>query len=93
MSSFRHCYIALTGSVSGSVEVMNLIMIDIPPILLFLLELYTYFTQRNAHFFLVPILLKILLANFTNAYWPLYKAIVVLVTTLTVAFPCIDDII
>ena len=63
MSSFCLCYIALKGSVSGSVEVMNLIMIDISPILLFLLELFTYFAQRNAHFFLVPILLKILLAN------------------------------
>ena len=46
---------------------MNLIMIDISPILLFLLELLTYFAQRNAHFFLVPILLKILLAKFINA--------------------------
>ena len=35
MSSFCLCYVALTGSVSGSVEVMNLIMIDISPILLF----------------------------------------------------------
>ena len=67
MSSFCLCYEALTGSVSGSVEVMNLIMIDISPILLFLLELLTYFAQRNAHFFLVPILLKILLAKFINA--------------------------
>ena len=47
---------------------MNLIIIDISPILLFLLELFTYFAQRNAHFFLVPILLKILLAKFINAY-------------------------
>ena len=67
MSSFCLCYIALTGSVSGNVEVMNLIMIDISPILLFLLELFTYFAQRNAHFFLAPILLKILLAKFINA--------------------------
>ena len=51
MSSFCLCYVALTGSVSGSVEVMNLIMIDISPILLFLLELFAYFAQRNAHFF------------------------------------------
>ena len=43
-------------------------MLDISPILLFLLELFTYFAQRNAHFFLVPILLKILLAKFINAY-------------------------
>ena len=42
-------------SISGSVVVMNLIMIDISPILLFLLELFTYFAQRNAHFFLVLI--------------------------------------
>ena len=35
---------------------MILIMIDISPILLFLLESFTYFAQRNA-------LLKILLAN------------------------------
>ena len=42
-------------------------MIDISPISLFLLELFTYFAQRNAHFFLVPILLKILLAKFINA--------------------------
>ena len=68
ISSFCLCYIALTGSVSGSVEVMNLIMLDISPILLFLQELFTYFAQRNAHFFLVPILLKILLAKFINAY-------------------------
>ena len=47
---------------------MNLIMIDISPILLFLVEFFTYFTQRNAHFFLVPILLKILLAKFIIAY-------------------------
>ena len=47
---------------------MNLIMIDISPILLFLLEFFTYFAQRNAHFFLVPILLKILLAKFIYAY-------------------------
>ena len=67
MSSFCLCFVALTGSVSGSVEVMNLIMIDISPILLFLLELFAYFAQRNAHFFLVPILLKILLAKFINA--------------------------
>ena len=44
----------LTGGVSGSLEVMNLIMIDISPILLFLLDLFTYFAQRNAHFFMVP---------------------------------------
>ena len=67
MSSFCLCYIALAGSVSGSLEVMNLIMIDISPIVLFLLELFTYFAQRNACFFLVPILLKILLAKFINA--------------------------
>ena len=48
--------------------VMNLIMIDISPILLFLLEFFTYFAQRNARFFSVPILLKILLAKFINAY-------------------------
>ena len=59
--------VALTGSVSGSEEVMNLIMIGISPILLFLLEFFTYFAQRNDHFFLVPILLKILLAKFINA--------------------------
>ena len=47
---------------------MNLIMVDISPILLFLLEFFTYFAQRNAHFFSVPILLKILLAKFINAY-------------------------
>ena len=48
---------------------MNLIMIDISPILLFLLELlkFTYFAQTNAHFFLVLILLKILLAKVINA--------------------------
>ena len=67
MSSLCLCYVALTGSDSGSVKVMNLIMIDISPILLFLLELFAYFAQRNAHFFLVPILLKILLAKFINA--------------------------
>ena len=67
MSSFCLCYIALTGSDSGSVEVMNLIMIDISPILLFLLELFAYFAQRNADFFSVPISLKILLAKFINA--------------------------
>ena len=38
------------------------------PILLFLLGSSTYFAQRNAHFLLVPILLKILLAKFINAY-------------------------
>ena len=59
--------VALTGSVSGSEEVMNLIMIGISPILLFLLEFFPYFAQRNAHFFSVPILLKILLAKFINA--------------------------
>ena len=48
-------------------------MIDISPIFLFILELVTYFTQRNAHFFLVPILLKILLAKFINAYSSLDK--------------------
>ena len=64
MSSFCLSYIALTGSVSES---LGVIMIDISPILLFLLELFTYFAQRNAHFFLVPILLKILLAKFINA--------------------------
>ena len=58
MEPCHSCYVALTGSVSGSVEFMNLIIIDISPILLFLLELFAYFTQRNAHFFLVPILLK-----------------------------------
>ena len=68
MSSFCLCYIASTGKVSGSEEVMNLIMVDILPILLFLLEFFTYFAQRNAHFFLVPILLKTLLAKFINAY-------------------------
>ena len=47
---------------------MNLILIDISPILLFLLEFFTYFALRNAHFFSVPILLKILLAKFINAY-------------------------
>ena len=47
---------------------MNLIMIDISHILLFLLELFTYFAQRNAHFFSVLILLKILLAKVINAY-------------------------
>ena len=67
MSSFCLRYIALTGSVSGNEEVVNLIMIDILPILLFLLEFFTYFAQRNAHFFLVPILLKILQAKFINA--------------------------
>ena len=39
-------YIVLTGSVSESVDVMNLIMIDISPILLFLLEFFTYFAQK-----------------------------------------------
>ena len=67
MSSFCLYHIALTGSVSGNEEVMNLIVIDISPILLFLLEFFTYFAQRKAHFFLVPILLKILLAKFINA--------------------------
>ena len=43
MSSFCLCYIASTESVSGSVEGMNLIMIDITSYLLFfLLELFTY---------------------------------------------------
>ena len=51
MSSFCLCYIALTGSVSGSIVVTNLIMIDISPILLFLLEFFTYFAQRNAFLF------------------------------------------
>ena len=50
MSSYNYT-VALTGSVSGSEEVMNLIMIGISPILLFLLEFFTYFAQRNAHFF------------------------------------------
>ena len=58
----------LTGSVTGSVKFMNLIIKDISPILLFLLGSFTYIAQRNAHFFLVPILLKILLAKFINAY-------------------------
>ena len=48
---------------TGSVEVMNLIMNDLSPILLFLLGSFTYFAQRNAHFVLVPILLKNLLAK------------------------------
>ena len=38
----------LTGSVSGSVEVMNLIMIDY---FAFLLESFTYVAQKNAQSF------------------------------------------
>ena len=48
----------LTGiKCSEGVEVMNFNMNDMSPILLFLLESFTYFAQRNAHLFLVPILL------------------------------------
>ena len=57
----------LTESVSGSAEIMNLIMNDLSPILLFWLGFFIYFAKRNAHFFLVPILLKILLAECINA--------------------------
>ena len=50
MSSFCLCYIALTGSVSGSVEVMNLIMIDISPILLFFARIVYLFCSKKCSF-------------------------------------------
>ena len=50
MSSFCLCYVALTGSVSGSVEVMNLIMIDISPISLFFARVVCLFCSKKCSF-------------------------------------------
>ena len=63
-------------------------MIGISPILLFLLEFFTYFAQRNAHFFLVPILLKILLAKFINVYLAPWKGHIHVVKALIEEFSC-----
>ena len=51
---------------TGSVEVMNIIMNDISPILLFLLESLTYFKEMLI--FLGTYFAQILPAKFINAY-------------------------
>ena len=50
MSSFCLCYVALTESVSGSVEVMNLIMIDIITYFAFFGRIVYLFCSKKCSF-------------------------------------------